>query len=304
MRLLSGISLLLSLLAPTCVFAGPPINPDTIVLKDGTVINGLIVLNTRNSVTIQEKYNEHTFPKSQIARIRDDADLSAYFTDIERKGNLPPWRMIANDLRNDDSVKHLEEIPAAVIDNGEFKNTPYMSFRVNSNVELEIYGNPDDPAGIEIGVYGSNSDTKRLKKICREFIASYLTTRKELAALYALDLYGKKGESINAEEMTLKTTMPDAPDGYGAWWIAVYNKKAIQRERLSDAQYARLTTPLSEIMNNKGELHPDAWNRFEGKESHRITSAHRKNMQIYARGFYRDSDGVFHIIPAHEKISQ
>ncbi|MEO8206323.1 MAG: hypothetical protein ABI615_09085 [Chthoniobacterales bacterium] len=286
---------------PVTLFAAPLSAPDTIVLKDGTVIHGLIVQNTRNSVTIQEKYEEQTYLKSQITRIRDEADLGTTITNVERKSSLPPWRLIANDLRSDDSVKYFEEIPATVVDVGPFKNVPYISFRINSNIELDIFGNPDHPAGISVGIYGSRSGNARLQRICREFVAGYLTTRAEIAALYSLD---KKGGVKDAEDMTLEITPPDAPDAYGAWWVSVYNKKALNKERLKDSEYAKLTTSVSSVVNNKGEVYPNVWSREEIKESYRASAGSGKNSKIYARGFYRDADGVFHIIPAQQKTSQ
>ena len=94
--------------------------PDSLVLKDGTVVRGLIIKNTRDSVLIQQKFEEVNYPKSRIVRINDNADTNALYTDLNRKGKLPSWRVIANDLRTHDAVKSLVEIPATVIDVGDF----------------------------------------------------------------------------------------------------------------------------------------------------------------------------------------
>lgn len=141
--------------------------PDSLVLKDGTVVHGLIIKNTRDSVLIQQKFGESNYPKSRIVRINDNADTNALYTDINRKGKLPSWRVIANDLRTHDAVKSLVEIPATVIDVGDFINVPYKSFRVNNDVELNIYGDPENPAGVELGIYGPRSEDMRLRKILR-----------------------------------------------------------------------------------------------------------------------------------------
>jgi hypothetical protein len=117
--------------------------PDMLILKDGTVVRGLIIKNTWDSVLIQEKFKEGNYPKSRIVRIVDNADTESLYTDINRQGRLPSWRVIANDLRTHDAIKSLVEIPATVIDNGDFKNVPYKSFRVNNDIELNIYGDPE-----------------------------------------------------------------------------------------------------------------------------------------------------------------
>ena len=90
--------------------------------------------------------------------------IHALYTEMNRKGKLPSWRVIANDLRTHDTIKSLVEIPATVIDNGEFKNVPYKSFRVNNDVELNIYGDPENPAGIELGIYGPKSGERNCAK--------------------------------------------------------------------------------------------------------------------------------------------
>src|SRR4030095_13292498 len=66
--------------------------PDSLVLKDGTVVHGLIIKNTRDSVLIQQKFGEVNYPKSRIVRINDNADTNALYTDINPKGKLPYFR--------------------------------------------------------------------------------------------------------------------------------------------------------------------------------------------------------------------
>ncbi len=63
--------------------------PDSIVLKNGKVVSGLIVRNTALSVVMQEKDKENTYPKSDIVRIRDEANVGMAYTEIDRKGELP-----------------------------------------------------------------------------------------------------------------------------------------------------------------------------------------------------------------------
>ena len=120
--------------------------PDSLTLIDGTVVHGLIIKNSRDSVLIQQETDELDIPKNKIVRIIDNADRGVLYTGMNRKGQLPSWRVIANDLRTHDAVKSLVEIPATVIDVADFKNVPYKSFRVNEDVELNIYGDPENPA--------------------------------------------------------------------------------------------------------------------------------------------------------------
>jgi hypothetical protein len=266
--------------------------PDSVVLKDGTTVRGLIIKNTRFSVLIQQKNKELEIPKSRIVRINDDADAGALNTEINKKGQLPSWRSIANDLRTNDAVKSLVEIPATVIDVGDFINVPYKSFRVNEDVELNIYGDPENPAGVELGIYGRRSADKKLRRTLRGYLAGFLTTREEIAALYSLGL--EKGIA-QVGDLTLEITPKDAPDAYGAWWVSLYNKRALDEVRLSDAEYKRLVRPVNEVIDKQGRVISGGWSEKEARRSKKINQM-GEEAKVLLRGFYRDRDGVFRLI--------
>jgi len=113
---------------------------DSVLLKDGSLHRGLIVQNTAKEVLLQGRYSIQSFPKSEIVRIHNEADIGLEFTKANTPGDLPAWRVMVNDLRNNDAVKSLEQIPATAIDNGTYKNIPYLSFRINGLIEMNIYG--------------------------------------------------------------------------------------------------------------------------------------------------------------------
>lgn len=266
--------------------------PDTLVLKNGKTVHGLIVKNTVDSVVFQEKSGETTYLKKDIVRIRDEADLKAMYTDITRKGSLPAWRVIANDLRTHDAIKSLVQIPATAIDKGEFKNVPYMSFRANRDVELNIYGDPENPAGFEMGIYGGKASNDKLRQDIRAFLAGFLETRDEIAMLYSLNL----NEGIGtAGDLTIEITPKNGLDAYGAWWISLYNKKSLARDRLSDAAYAKITRPMNEVVDKHGNVLaadlPSKQMTLSDQVKELQTSA-----KMLLHGFYRDKDGNFRMI--------
>ncbi|MFZ0711061.1 MAG: hypothetical protein WAM53_13565 [Terrimicrobiaceae bacterium] len=267
-------------------------SPDSLVLKDGTMVRGLIIKNTRDSVLIQEKLKEVDYPKSEIVRINDNADTEAMYTDLNRKGMLPSWRAIANDLRTHDAIKSLVEIPATVIDTGDFVNVPYKSFRVNNDVELNIYGDPENPAGVELGIYGPKSGNRQLRKTLRGYLAGFLTTREEIGALYSLSL--DKGIT-QVGNLTLEITPKTAPDAYGAWWVSLYNRKDLQRVRLSDVEYAKLVKPANEVIDKRGRVISGGWSKKDARKSKKLSKL-GDSAQVLLRGFYRDDDGVFRLI--------
>lgn len=268
--------------------------PDSLVLKDGRTVQGLILKNTAAAVVLQEAFGETTYPKSEIVRIRDEADAGVEFTEAGRKGKIPPWRVIANDLRTHDDIRELIQIPSVMVDVGEFRHVPYKSFRVNGFIELNIYGDPENPAGFELGIFGRQRSNRDLQRTLRGFLAGYLTTRQEVGALYSLDLRGGRAE---AGPLTLEITPPSAEDAFGAWWVAVYNRKAIADARLSPAEYARLTAPASDVLDRRGGLKRSAWSREEIALSRRLSKSDADD-RVVMRGFYRDRNGEFRLIPA------
>lgn len=267
--------------------------PDTLVLKDGTRLKGLIVDNKSDSVTIQRSHNEITVPKSKIVRILDESDDVSYFTEMQRKGSLPPWRMIVNDLRLHDKIKKFEQIPATVIDVGEFKNVPYQSFRINGDVELNIYGDPDDPAAVEIGVYGSRKNDRKLHAMLRQYLAGYLTSREEIKALYSIP--PETGGAADAGDVRLWIMLPDHPEAFDGWWVGISNPKHLDKIRLSDAEYERLVRPADEVFDKEGNVLTSAWREEEVSLSRRVSQM-GNSAKVFMRGFYRDAEGRFQMI--------
>ncbi len=266
--------------------------PDSLVLKGGRTVRGLIIKNSVDSVLLQEEFGEQSYPKSEIIRIRDEADIGILFTDIHRRGDLPSWRVIANDLRTHDEIRSLVEIPATTIPTGEFHNVPYKSFRANRDLELNIYGDPNDPAGIELGIYGSRKNSAKIQKVLRAYFAGFLTSREEVAALYGLDLRGGKA---TAGDIVFEVTPPTAEDAFGAWWISLYNRKDMDAARLSDVEYARLTRPADEVIDRRGRVIAAGWTK---KDLQELASAKDVDAQdrVLLRGFYRDANGDFRLL--------
>jgi hypothetical protein len=124
----------------------------------------------------------------------------------------------------------LEQIPATVVDKGPLRNVPYLSYRAG-DVEVNAYGDPDRPACLEIGIFGD--------------AARRPAARDALAALVGADLGGlnmsKDKRSLGG--LTYEITPETAPDAYGAWWVSVYDPKALDAARASDAEMKDVAVP-------------------------------------------------------------
>lgn len=265
--------------------------PDTIVMNDGKVLHGLIIKNDAENVTLQQENGEVEIPKAYIRRIDDQVHSSAFFTDIADPGTLPPWRMIVGDLRTDDNIKSFRQIPATAIDNGYLKNIPYLSFKINQRVEMNVYGDPNHPVCLEFGIYERGERITEFKKIIRAYLAGILTARHEVSALYSLD---EKGGKCRVGKFTFMVTPPTAPDAYGGWWISIYDSKRLDGERVSDGQYAKVTLPFHEVNRANGVLRGDRATTFD----HFLDAPgmHWNSLIPDLQGFYRNSMGQLELI--------
>jgi len=265
--------------------------PDTIYLNDGKVLHGLIIKNDAQKVTLQQKMGEVDIPKISINRIEDIPNAEIYFADIVDPGTLPPWRMIVQDLRSDDSIKSFRQIPATTIDNGYLKNIPYLSFRINDRVEMNVYGDPNHPVCVEFGIYERGQKITRFKKIVRAYLAGILTNRKEVGALYSLD---EKGGQIQVGNFIFKVTPPEASDAYGGWWLSIYDPARLEKARIPEAEYRKRTLPFDEVNNHAGRLRLDRI--FSNDQFLAATRMNWNNTIPDLRGFYRNKMGDLELL--------
>ena len=261
--------------------------PDTIVMNDGTEIHGLILKNDAKKVILQERMGEVEIPKNFIRRIDDEPDSGVFFADIVDPDRLPPWRMIVQDLRSDDSIKSFRQIPATTIDNGYLKNIPYLSFKINKRVEMNVYGIPEDPVCLEFGIYERGDNITKFKKIIRAYLAGILQSRAEIAALYGLD---EKGGEKKVGRFVFRITPPTDPDSYGGWWISIYDPSRLDRFRVPVDVYRKNTLPFDAVNHSSGDLRKDKISTFDHFLSKTMDAW--TGMIPNLRGFYRDGMGA------------
>lgn len=279
------------LIAPALNAANRPGIPDQVEMKDGRTLRGMILKNGADSLLFQMPDGEIAIPKSDIRRIREEADQDVYIAQVTGRGKLPSWQAIVHDFRDHDAVWRVELIPAVRIDSGDMKNIPYISFNVNRQGRLNIYGNPDDPVAIQFGIYGKRGRSGKYHQIVREFLAGHLYTRKEIAALYSLSL---AGDMHRVGNLAFRITPPSDPASHGGWWITVYDPTRLDTARIGDSAYAKVTRPFSEVNNRNGTLRDLSSVLFD---NWLVSTVMRLPSQIpKIRGFYRDETGVFHVM--------
>lgn len=243
----------------------PAESNDEVILLNGETLRGRILVETKDSVVLLLNNRHISIPKKEVERIYDRPDRDLTFTDLlPQAGHFAPWWVPAYDLFYSDWVKNFRQIPATVIDSGEFRSVPYLSFRANRNIELNIYGDPNRPAGLEIGVYGLKRSSQKTQELLREFISSYLHGIPEIRALESIPYSGGRAE-VNG--LRMEVTPPNAPDSYGAWWVSIWYPRALEKARLSPDALSQRSKALDRTLQDATSA--TNWNKRDLKKVER-----------------------------------
>jgi hypothetical protein len=187
------------------------------------------------------------------------------------EGRLANTGLIIDTFATRHWAKDLEQMPSSVIENGVFRFVPYLSYRAD-RFELNIYGDPQHPAGVEIGVYAGKEATK---EEIRTLLAGLLQRPEDRELIRQLSL---DEDELERAGLTFKVTPPTADDAYGGWWLSIYDVKAIDRARASDEDMRVIT--VTEPTGN-----PQA--PAKTKRSRRPSQSPR----VYVPDYSREGDG-------------
>jgi hypothetical protein len=138
-------------------------NADTLKPTSGREIECIILEQTPERYTIRRGYGLMDVPVAMVQKATrtPSVQVSGATTRPAQAavtngsaGRFPIWSSVVDAVTRQPWGKGLAQIPATYIDNGAQKDVPYQSFAVG-DYEVNIYGDPDDPACIEVGVYRS-----------------------------------------------------------------------------------------------------------------------------------------------------
>jgi hypothetical protein len=192
----------------------------------------------------------------------------------------------------------LRQIPATVIDTGVMRNVPYKSFRAGNDYEVNVYGDPESPAGFEIGIRGALLADDRAKANCVDFISSLMRNDADKATVRGLDLV--KDLTV-FKDLTFEITPPTAEDAYGGWWVSVYSEPALNSVRASDSELKAITVPKSALATTGNSApaaavaQPDLLEQFNADDlryARPTKSSDHSGGSVYVRGYTR-KDGTY-----------
>lgn len=235
---------------------------DTLKLKTGGSLTGVVIQEDSDTVTLAFEYGTTTLYRKDIVSIeraavpassgpRKGTKTSAPSTST---GRIPNWSGSIAKLSQNKWATKLHQIPATVIDVGVMRNVPYMSYRCANNFEWNVYGDPDAPAGVEIGILGDLLQQPEAKRRCIEFVTSLLSNESDRKVVAALDL---EKDVITRNGLTFEITPETAEDAYGGWWISVYDESALDSARASEKEVQEISVNRSTEKTESVARKPD-----------------------------------------------
>ena len=166
-----------------CLSALPLAYADSITFSTDRTVTGTILQTNGNNLLLMTDYGTLSYSLAIIKEIK--------FESLETDETVSTNRMLGSkaalvSLGKQPWAKNLKQIPATVIDKGILRSVPYVSFRCGDDYEVNVYGDPAHPAGIEVGVYRKLLEDRSAKNNCINFIGSLLPQAADRETLGSL----------------------------------------------------------------------------------------------------------------------
>jgi hypothetical protein len=253
----------------------------SVKLENGETIEGTLLKQGDGQSVVKVSYGTVTVTASDTLTIEsrgpDDAPTPG-------SGRLAKWDRCLEVAAGRPWAAQLRQIPATVVDVGVLKNVPYMSHR-SGGYEVNIYGDPDLPACLEIGIYNLNPAASARRE-CIDAMVQLLNDAGDREFVQRLSLEAAKAERTG---LVFEVTPPSAEDAYNGWWISVYDLKALERQRASDAELAQITVPRAQVKPGGGVLR---WNPADLRMARPDEGKRAEESRVYVRGIHR-KNGVY-----------
>jgi uncharacterized membrane protein YgcG len=216
---------------------------DTLVLTSGREVDCVVIRESKDVVTVRHGYGVMDYPRSLIKELRRTPAVATQAKPTTQPGpaagpRVPAWSTIVDQLGRSAWASTVRQIPATVIDVGVMRAVPYQSYQCGDDYEINIYGDPDAPVAIEIGIYRSLLTSDEAKAHCVELIAASLGDSVDASILRVLN---RQKDLITRDGLTIEITPPDSPDAYGGWWVSIYQEEKLDASRASEAELAQIT---------------------------------------------------------------
>jgi hypothetical protein len=213
---------------------------DVLLLQSGAVVTGKVLQQDGNGVLMQTEFGTYRYPSAWIKDVKKEAATAPH---VSNNGQtIPDWAQIVTLLADSGFAPEIKQVPAPVISSGNFKNVPYVSFRcAYGGYEINIYGDLNQPAAVQIGAMGYLQNNAAAKSNCVDFVCSVLASADARKMVRALNWSQKDVEARGG--LTFETLLPGETGSYGGWWVSVYDSTALANAQASDTELLALAQP-------------------------------------------------------------
>ena len=254
----------LSVIILASVFNTLTVFADTLVFLNGKTCSGTVIQTNCDEVLLLMDFAAFNYSKNSLKEIKIEPTPIASFS----TGRISDFKQTISKLSKELWATNLTPIAATVIENGILRNVPYTSFKCGEDYEINIYGELEHPAGIEVGVYHKLCESVLAKSNCVQFIISLLSQAADRKIVQGLDL--KKDLAV-FDKLTFEVTPQTAQDAYGGWWVSVYSETELNLARASSDELKQISMAKSDAMKETGQdVDSAAWSSKELKLSRRL----------------------------------
>lgn len=277
---------------------------DTVQFQSGSSVDCIVLQENDHTVTILRDYSILRFPRSVVADTsRAAPDARETPASSARATRFPDYRALVLRLATQQWATDLRQIPATVIDVGVMRNVPYKSHRAGRDYEINVYGDPDSPAGFEIGIRGGLLADHSAKANCVDFVRSLLPDANDKSAVTKLKL---DKDLVTRDGLTFEVTPTTDEDSYGGWWVSTYSTRALDAVRASEKEIQAISIPKTSIPRATSPTSSSGapssteaiverssqWNPADlnyARPARQSAVAESDPGRVYVRGYYRKS---------------
>jgi hypothetical protein len=224
-----------------CAVGEWPIRADIISMKGGKVIRGTIVQTNNDEMLVLGNYDTVECALEEIRSVKPENNVGGApvsTNSLIGAQRFLDWRGIITNLVSQTWSGKLRQVPAMVVTNGMLRNVPYVSFRSGLDYEVNIYGDLDKPAGVELGVFHDAATSLQAKDNGIDFVASIPILEEDRAAVknlnHAIDL-------LEQDDLRYEIKPVSAEDSKGGWWVSAFDPKALEKARVSEVELGRIS---------------------------------------------------------------
>jgi hypothetical protein len=287
MKIIGSIFCIIALLSnPTAAL------PDTLVFPNDSTVSGIVVQTNSETILLLTEDAAYNYSKSGLKEIKIESLPSSKSGDDNK---LPSFQNAVLLLSKQGWATNLTPIPATVIDKGVLKNIPYSSFHCGEDYEINIYGDLEHPAGVEVGIYRKLIGNPNSETNCLKFISDLFNDTSIKDFIWNLN---RKTDYKVHDDLTYEITPPTESDSYGGWWVSVYAEQDLDRARASDEEMKHITVTQKDALDQSANTNnTSGWSANDLKSARisppkTITFVNQSGIVISNAEVVRVIDGV------------